>query len=69
MRVQATGRAHTWTSIEGHACGGYKEEAESKASQAQRCVHWGWGGWEAVAQQLWAGGSRKVFFFFAPAPN
>eukprot|EP00887_Chlorella_sp_A99_P003167 scaffold9.g3167.t1 len=33
---QATGRSHTWTNIEGHACGAYKDEAESKASEAQR---------------------------------
>lgn len=33
---QATGRAHTWTSIEGHSCGAYKEEAEARANEAQR---------------------------------
>ena len=35
---QGTGRAHTWTNIEGHSCGAYKEEAEARASEAQRCV-------------------------------
>ena len=33
---QGTGRAHTWTNIEGHSCGAYKEEAEARASEAQR---------------------------------
>lgn len=33
---QATGRAHTWTAIEGHSCGAYKEEAEARANEAQR---------------------------------
>ena len=35
---QATGRAHTWTNIEGHSCGAYKEEAEARANEAQRWV-------------------------------
>jgi len=33
---KATGRAHTWSNIEGHSCGAYKEEMESKATAAQR---------------------------------
>lgn len=33
---QATGRAHTWTNIEGHSCGAYKEEAEARANEASR---------------------------------
>ncbi|PSC75216.1 putative E3 ubiquitin-ligase ARI1 isoform X2 isoform A [Micractinium conductrix] len=33
---QATGRAHTWTNIEGHSCGAYKDEAEARATEAQR---------------------------------
>jgi ariadne-1 len=33
---RGTGRAHTWTAIEGHACGAYRGEAESRASGAQR---------------------------------
>lgn len=28
----ATGRAHTWTSIENHSCGRYKDEAEERVS-------------------------------------
>eukprot|EP00271_Cylindrocystis_brebissonii_P008378 TRINITY_DN2258_c0_g1_i4.p1 TRINITY_DN2258_c0_g1~~TRINITY_DN2258_c0_g1_i4.p1 ORF type:complete len:701 (-),score=209.59 TRINITY_DN2258_c0_g1_i4:1181-3283(-) len=32
----ATGRDHTWTAIQGHACGSYKEEKERAAEQAQR---------------------------------
>lgn len=41
---QATGRAHTWTTIEGHTCGSFKEEAEAKeksaASQHKRYMHY-----------------------------
>lgn len=33
---QGTGRAHTWTSIEGHSCGAYREAAETRANEAQR---------------------------------
>lgn len=32
----ATGRAHTWTSIADHSCGRFKDEAEEKASTAQK---------------------------------
>lgn len=35
---QATGRAHTWTNIEGHSCGAYKDEAEERASDAERTL-------------------------------
>ena len=33
----ATGRAHTWTNIEGHACGRFKEDADKRVDDAQRC--------------------------------
>ncbi len=33
---QATGREHTWTSIAGHSCGRYREDAEQAAERAQR---------------------------------
>ncbi|KAK9074034.1 hypothetical protein SSX86_006629 [Deinandra increscens subsp. villosa] len=32
----ATGRNHTWTSIEGHSCGRYKEDCEKKSERAKR---------------------------------
>eukprot|EP00245_Coleochaete_scutata_P002211 TRINITY_DN1290_c0_g1_i1.p1 TRINITY_DN1290_c0_g1~~TRINITY_DN1290_c0_g1_i1.p1 ORF type:complete len:712 (-),score=157.04 TRINITY_DN1290_c0_g1_i1:783-2918(-) len=32
----ATGRDHTWTSIQGHSCGRYKEEKEKEAEAAER---------------------------------
>ncbi|KAF3786598.1 putative E3 ubiquitin-protein ligase [Nymphaea thermarum] len=32
----ATRREHTWTSIEGHSCGRYKEDREKKAERAKR---------------------------------
>eukprot|EP00249_Psilotum_nudum_P023988 c29050_g1_i1 orf=252-2135(-) len=32
----ATGRDHTWTSIEGHSCGRYKEDREKVAARAER---------------------------------
>jgi ariadne-1 len=32
----ATGRAHTWQSIEGHQCGRYKDEHAAKADEAMR---------------------------------
>ncbi|KAI3429520.1 hypothetical protein D9Q98_005609 [Chlorella vulgaris] len=35
---QGTGRQHTWTNIEGHSCGAYKEEAEARADEAQRSL-------------------------------
>lgn len=35
---QATGREHTWTSIAGHSCGAYKEEADRRTDQAQRSL-------------------------------
>ena len=34
---QATGREHTWTSIAGHSCGAYKDDADKRANEAQRC--------------------------------
>jgi len=33
-----TGKAHTWTSIQDHSCGRFKEDAESKANAAERNV-------------------------------
>ena len=33
---QATGREHTWTSIAGHSCGRYREDAEAAAERATR---------------------------------
>jgi hypothetical protein len=35
---QATGREHTWTTIAGHSCGAYKDDADKRADEAQRCV-------------------------------
>eukprot|EP01018_Ginkgo_biloba_P032064 Gb_09093 [translate_table: standard] len=32
----ATGREHTWTSIEGHSCGRYKEDREKESEKAKR---------------------------------
>lgn len=32
----ATGRAHTWQTIEGHSCGRFKEEMDARISAAQR---------------------------------
>lgn len=32
----ATGRAHTWTNIEGHSCGRWKDEAEKRAAESDR---------------------------------
>lgn len=32
----ATGRDHTWNSIEGHSCGRYKEDREKEAARAER---------------------------------
>ncbi|GLJ22723.1 hypothetical protein SUGI_0428140 [Cryptomeria japonica] len=32
----ATGREHTWTTIEGHSCGRYKEEREKESQKAER---------------------------------
>lgn len=32
----ATGREHTWTNIEGHSCGRYKEDREQEAARAER---------------------------------
>lgn len=32
----ATGRRHTWTSIDNHTCGRYKEESEQNAERAKR---------------------------------
>ncbi|XP_077233211.1 putative E3 ubiquitin-protein ligase ARI2 isoform X2 [Tasmannia lanceolata] len=35
----ATGRDHTWSSINGHSCGRYKEETEKKAVRAKRDLY------------------------------
>ncbi|KAK8563167.1 hypothetical protein V6N13_018295 [Hibiscus sabdariffa] len=32
----ATGRVHTWSTIDGHSCGSYKEDLEKKTEQAKR---------------------------------
>ncbi|KAL4279270.1 hypothetical protein GQ457_03G000890 [Hibiscus cannabinus] len=35
----ATGRDHTWSTIDGHSCGSYKEDLEKKTEQAKRDLH------------------------------
>ncbi|CAN1173047.1 Probable E3 ubiquitin-protein ligase ARI2 [Linum perenne] len=35
----ATGRAHTWTTIDGHSCGRYKEDAEKNNARAKRDLY------------------------------
>ncbi|KAK9806532.1 hypothetical protein WJX73_007969 [Symbiochloris irregularis] len=35
---QGTGVRHTWTNIEGHTCGKYKDDAEAKISEAARNI-------------------------------
>ncbi|CAL1353376.1 unnamed protein product [Linum trigynum] len=35
----ATGRDHTWSSIAGHSCGRYKEDAEKKTERAKRDLY------------------------------
>lgn len=35
----ATGRDHTWSSINGHSCGRYKEDHEKKAERAKRDLY------------------------------
>ena len=34
----ATGISHTWTNIQGHSCGRFKDEAELRAESAARCA-------------------------------
>jgi ariadne-1 len=49
---QGTGREHTWTSISGHTCGRYREQAEAAAERAasdlKRYLHFH-GRWKAHA--------------------
>jgi len=36
---KSTGRAHDWNNIQGHSCGAFREEAESKATESQRSLN------------------------------
>ena len=58
---RAHGREHTWTTISGHSCGRYSEEASQRIDEAQRNVkRYTVRPPRARAQRPWAGRGART---------